>query len=112
MAALAAAIAMDIMTPGDRSDDWLTVRSGLRLAVGTSNAVVIDAERQALEIRVTTPGMLEGRRSGAPIGYHASVIQDGRTIGSTVMEPYVVLDGGIILSLSGQTELKIPFRRV
>ncbi|MEZ5934146.1 MAG: hypothetical protein R3F54_19855 [Alphaproteobacteria bacterium] len=101
LADLAAAVALDVMNPPDRADFTIEIAAGMPLALGDDNAVQVDAEGRALTITVTQASWLGPSRDGAVIDFAARVLRDGRLIGRTIAEPYSVVRGGRLLSLSG-----------
>lgn len=110
VASLAAEVALDTMQPRFRPDGWLMVDIGIPVEVGEHNAVWIDQALRITRVVTTDPGLLDGRQGGSALYIGADVIQDGRSIGTLIDESYVVLENGIIRSLSGQRSLKVGYR--
>lgn len=111
IADLAAEVAMETMVPNRVPDFWIHAVIGTPVVTGEINAVTVDSELRTLEARTTDSGLVHGHQDGAAIYVGSEVLQDNRSLGQTMTEPYVVLDDGVIQSLSGQAELKVGCRR-
>jgi hypothetical protein len=109
IAALAAEVAMDVMKPEDRPDGWITFREGVRLIPGPANAVDVDANGAVKTIVVENPRFLKGIWS-LGIGYETRVLRQAQTIAAMLYEPYMVVDGGRLQSIDGQSTLSVPIR--
>lgn len=108
LAALVAAVALEVMRGEPEPVCWITVPAGIPVRLGSENAVLCDADLVARAVRTTDPLMVEGRRVGAAI-YLASRVYgaDGGLIGFTALEPIVTVEDGIIRMMSGQTTVRI-----
>jgi len=111
IAAMVADVAMESMLASNIPDFWVVAAAGTPVVGGETNAVHVDAAFRVVEVRTTDRSLVEGRRDGAPLYFDSEVVQDGRIIGRTVTEPYVVLHDGTIRTLSGQRELRVGCRR-
>ncbi|MCB1719748.1 MAG: hypothetical protein KDK05_31855, partial [Candidatus Competibacteraceae bacterium] len=78
--------------------------------LGTHGMVQVDTELRALSIVTSDATLLQGSSNGAAIYIGSEVLQGKQRLGVTVTEPYVVLEQGRIISLSGQPSLRIGFR--
>ena len=112
IAALAADTALETMAPMLRADAWVLVNAGTRLALGDVNALVVDDAMVVQEVITTDRRLLDGRQNGAAIYLHSFVRQGERLLGRTTAEPYVVVEGGRIVSMSGQTSLRLGIQFV
>jgi hypothetical protein len=110
LAALAAARALDVITPEDRQDRMIEIASGTVLKLAGENAVHVDDRGRAVLVTVTSASWLGPRQDGAAIDFAAAVRQDGRLNGHTVTEPYCVVEHGRIRSLSGKPLVTIGMR--
>ena len=72
--------------------------------------MILADEDRALAIVVSRPALLSGRVSGAPIAWRTAVERHGRRLGFTTSEPYGLIEGGRILSLSGQDRVRVGVR--
>ncbi len=109
LASLAAEVAMDVMQPDDRPDGWITLHEGVRLAAGAVNAVEIDADGAVEAIVVADARFLSGCWS-LGIGYETGVIRRAEQIAVMLYEPYMVVNDGVLRTIDGQTEFRIPVR--
>lgn len=112
LAGMIADIALETMVSRVQTDQWLLVESGTPVHLGANNRVHIDAERRALSVFTTDANLLRERANGAAIYLDSDVCQGNLCIGKTITEPYVVLEHGRIVSLSGQQSLRIGFRAI
>jgi len=112
LAALAADVAMETMRPMWRADGWIVVEAGTEVALGDVPRVLVDADMVARRIVTLDSDLLEGRRNGAAIYLHALVEQGGRILGRTIAEPNVSVKDRRIVSMSGQTRLRLPFQAI
>ncbi|MEM8952234.1 MAG: hypothetical protein AAGC99_23235, partial [Pseudomonadota bacterium] len=103
-------VALDAMKPEDRADFWITIAAGTPIELGDTNAVNVDDDGCAFGINVTQSSWLGPGRDGAVIDFAAVVRRDGRTIGHTITEPYCVVRGGRLVSLSGRDRVTIGVR--
>lgn len=110
LAALAADVAMETMRPTSRADGWIVVEAGTELVLGDAAAVVVDDDMVAIRVVTVDPGLLQGRTNGAAIYLHALVEQGERVLGRTIAEPNVTVQDRRIVSMSGQSRLRLPFQ--
>ena len=108
---MAADVALETMRPTWSPEFWIEASAGTRVQLGESNFVRVDSDLRVLEITTTDPSLLRGRRDGSPIYIGSDVWQDGKRLGCTVFEPYIVLVDGVIESLIGQRSLWLGCRR-
>ena len=111
IAAMAVDVAMETMRPSWAPEFWIEASAGIRVVLGEHNLVRVDAELRVLEVTTTDPSLLRGRQDGSPIYIGSQVWQNGRRLGYTVVEPYVVVVDGVIESLIGQRSLRVGCRR-
>lgn len=107
LAPLAAAIALDTMSPPDRIDFHVIVAAGTPVVAGAANAVVLGDGERAERVEVTRAAFLHGTAEGAVIGPNAVVRRGDAVLGRTLFEPYGVVSDGRIRSLSGVEEVRI-----
>lgn len=112
IATLAADTALETMTPSLREDSWIVVKAGTPVAVGEVGAVLVDERMEAVQVITTDRHLLDGLQNGAAIYLHSLVRQGDRLLGRTITEPYVVVNGGRIVSMSGQTSLRLAIQFV
>ena len=111
IASLAADVAMETMLPARAPDFWIHAAAGTPVLLGDADSITVDSDLRVVEVRTTDGSLLQGRRDGAAIYLGSEVRQDGKLLGRTTTEPYVVLQDGIIESLIGQHEIKLGCRR-
>ena len=110
LANVVADIALETMAPTFHPDRFLLVEAGIPVRLGEQGVVQVNAELRAISVITTDASLLHDQCNGAAIYIGSEVSQAGRRLGATVTEPYVVLEQGRIVSLSGQTSLRIGFR--
>ena len=111
IADMAADVAMETMRPTHLPEFRIEANAGTPVVLGARNAVRVAPDLRVLEVTTTDASLLSGRKDGAPIYIGSHVWQDGKRLGYTVFEPYVVLVDGVIESLIGQRTLRIGCRR-
>lgn len=111
IADMAAEVAMETMQPANLPEFWVEASAGTLVVLGECNTVRVDPDLRVLEVTTTDASLLSGRQDGAPIYIGSQVLQDGKRLGHTVFEPYVVLVDGVIESLIGQRTLLVGCRR-
>ena len=109
LAALAAEVAIDVMLPEDRPNGWITFAEGVSLAPGPSNAIDIGANGTVERIVIRNRKFLEGRWS-LGIGYETPVMREAKPVAVVLYEPYMVVDGGRLCTIDGQSQLSVPIR--
>jgi len=110
LAALAAEIALAVLAPAAEPTGSVTVRAGTPLTRGDRPRVHVDGDGIAQRIETTDARLLDGEHNCAAIYLGADVVQDGRVLGRTLYEPNAVVANGIVLTLSGQSEIAIGYR--
>jgi hypothetical protein len=73
---------------------------------------MVDGELAIQQVMTTDATLLHGLQGGAAVYIGSEILLNGELIGSTLTEPYVILEEGVIRSLSGQDKIRIGFRRV
>ena len=111
IAMMAVEVAVETMQPAWSPEFWIEASAGTRVVHGESNSVRVDSDLRVLEVTTTDPSLLRGRRDGSPIYIGSHVWQDGKRLGYTVFEPYIVLVDGVIESLIGQRSMRVGCRR-
>lgn len=111
IATMAVDVAMETMRPSWAPEFWIEASAGMQVVLGEHNLVRVDADLRVLEVTTTDPSLLRGRQDGSPIYIGSQVWQNGKRLGYTVFEPYVVLVDGVIESLIGQRSLRVGCRR-
>ena len=112
IADMAADVAMETMQPTGSPEFWIEANAGTPVVLGDCNAVRVTHDLRVTEVTTTDASLLSGRRDGAPIYIGSHVWQDGRRLGYTVFEPYIVLVDGVIESLIGQRTMRVGCRRI
>jgi hypothetical protein len=111
IAELAADTALAVMARNGNPDGWVVVEAGTPVELGDRSRVELDNHGHVQRIVTTDSGLLHGRRNGAAIYLDAEVRRDGQLLGRTTFEPNIVLQDGQIVSLSGQTRMRLGYRR-
>ncbi len=109
LAPLVADIALSVMAPPDRAAGDIVVTAGTPVIHGPRNRVLVDADNKAVSIESENAALTSGRHNCAAVYLGAEVVKDGMVIGRTLMEPNVMVEDGSVQSLSGQSEVRIPF---
>jgi hypothetical protein len=111
LAPLVAAVALEVLAPPYVVAGHAVVRAGTPLVLGDAHRVALGPDGVATLIETTDARILSGRHVCAAVYLGASIVQDGMILGRTVVEPNVLVEGGRILRLSGQTEVRVPYAR-
>jgi hypothetical protein len=75
--------------------------------------VLVDERREAVQAITTERRLLDGSRTAPRSTSTRWCARAGdRLIGRTITEPHVVVDGGRIVSMSGQTSLRLAIQRI
>ena len=111
IAQTAVEVAVETMRPSWSPEFWVEASAGTPVVLGESNFLKVDADLRVLDVTTTDPSLLGGRRDGSPIYIGSHVWQDGKRLGYTVFEPYIVLADGVIESLIGQRSMRVGCRR-
>ncbi len=109
IAMLAADIALLTMAPAGLAVGSIEVASGTPLASGPTHRILLDGDGKVMRIETPDTRLLAGRHNCAAVYLGADVVQGGIVIGTTLVEPNVVVEDGLIVSLSGQPQVSIPF---
>jgi hypothetical protein len=111
LADLAAEIALDIMLRRDDPDAEMIVRTGTPVVAGPDDRVLVNANLEAVEIHTSDARLASGRWNCAAIYLGARVVRDGRILGTTLIEPNMIVENGKLVSMSGQHEVRIGMRK-
>jgi hypothetical protein len=110
LAGLAADLALGVMVPNNHSDGEFKVHAGAPVVYGKENRVLLDGN-VAVRIETTDQRIVTGCHNCAAIYLGARVMKDGLNIGRTVLEPNVIVQDGRIVKMSGQTSIRIGYRK-
>lgn len=109
LAPLVADIGFGQMVEAEPVIDWFTVSAGTPIVYGEVDAVEVDGEGVALRVVTSDRTFTDRERSGVGIYLHSRVRHRGRVLGKTLFEPVCVVRDGYLLTLSGQTMLRISY---
>lgn len=109
LATLVAEIAMGVLTRQLAPLGHAIVKCGTPLVLGTANRLVINDAGVATHVEVMSRLLLDERLMCAAIYLGAEVVQNGIVLGTTSLEPNVLVDGGKIVRLSGQKVFSVPY---
>lgn len=110
IAALAADIGLAIMGC-PVVDGSFVVRAGVPVVAGTMHRVELDARGEVVEIETSDHRIVQGRHNCAAIYLGSRVMREGRLLGTTILEPNVVVGDGLIITLNGRDCMEIGYRR-
>lgn len=110
LAEFAAGVALDCLSPPDRSDFEVTFEAPTPLTLGDDNEALVDANGRILAIQVTQPNWLGERFEGAALNVHAAIRCGDKLLGHAVSEPYCIARNHEIVSMSGGTSARIAVR--
>lgn len=88
---------------------WFTIAAGTPIVYGEVDAVEVDREGIAVKVVTSDRTFTDRARSGVGIYLHSMVRHHGRVLGKTLFEPVCVVRDGYLLTLSGQTTLRISY---
>jgi len=109
LAPLVADIGFRQMVEVDPIAGWFTLTAGIPIVYGEVNAVEIDEQGLAQKVVTSDRTFTDRDRSGVGIYLHSLVRQNGKILGKTRFEPICVVREGRILTLSGQTTLRMSY---
>ena len=109
LAPLLAEIALQVMAPEHVRAGEVVVRSGTPVSHAGANRVLVDGSLVATAIESTDARIVTGLHNCAAIYLGAQVVRAGTVLGTTLVEPNTVVEGGRVLTLSGQSTFRIPF---
>jgi hypothetical protein len=111
LADLAAEIALDIMLRRDDANGEIIVRAGTPVVAGPDDRVLVNVNLEAVQIQTSDVRLVSGRWNCAAIYLGARVVRDDRILGTTLIEPNMIVENGKLVSISGQHEVRIGMRR-
>jgi len=111
LAVLAAEVALDAMLARLVPDSEVVLRAGTPVVFGAEDHIRVDADLNVVEVQTTDPRLVAGVWNCAAVYLGAKVLRDGAPLGSTVVEPNIVVENGRIVSMSGQQVFRLGFRR-
>ena len=112
LAEFAAGVALDCLSPPDRSDFEVLFEAPTPLHLGDKNEARVDAQGRILAIQVTQPNWLGECFEGAALNFHAAIRRGDRLLGHAVSEPYCVARNHEVVSMSGGIRARIAVRSV
>ena len=112
LAQLVAEIVADIMEASPQPLGEIIVRAGTPVRHADRHRVIVDENLEAVQIETIDPRIAEGRHNCAAIYFGAAVVLNGEGIGTTAVEPNVVIEDGVVKRLSGQSAFRVPFNAV
>lgn len=108
LAALVAEMAMARLRPKSEAVGAVELRAGVPIVTSeAASAVIINADR-TVTLRLAT-AYHGDRLWSAGLGPAAPVIEDGRTIGHALEDPFLLIKDGKVLSANGKTSIALPF---
>jgi Domain of unknown function (DUF6963) len=112
LALLVAEIAADVMTAGAQPLGQIVVKAGTPVRLADCHRVIVDERFEAVQIDTRDPQLATGTHNCAAVYLGAAVVRNGEVIGTTTVEPNVVIEDGVVKRLSGQSAFRIPFNTV
>lgn len=109
LAPLVADIGFRQMVEVDPVIGWFTLSVGIPIVYGEGDAVDIDEQGVAIKVVTSDRTFTDRARSGVGIYLHSLVRQNGRVLGKTLVEPICTVSDGRLLTLSGQTTLRMSY---
>jgi hypothetical protein len=111
LAHLVADIAMETMLGLSLPQKWIIVRAGTPIELGEQDSVIVDGGLVATKIVTTDSRIFAGVWNCAAVYLGSRVIRGHDVLGATIVEPNMVVEDGRLASMSGQSEIRIGFRR-
>jgi hypothetical protein len=109
LAPLVADIGFRQMVQVDSIVGWFTIAAGVPIVYGEVDAVEIDEQGAAQKVVTSDRTFTDRDRSGVGIYLHSLVHQNGQVLGKTLFEPICLVRNGRILTMSGQTTLRMSY---
>jgi len=111
LAPLVADIALESMLMLSLPQGWITVKAGTPVEAGTEDVVIVDQDLVATKVVTTDARIVAGYWNCAAVYLGSGVIRDRKILGLTTVEPNMVVEDGRLVSMSGQSDLQIGFRK-
>lgn len=109
LAMLAAEIALDVMIGEPTSIGTIVVNAGTVVTLGPEALIEVDANSVATRLVTTDPLVMQGTHICAPIYAGSPIHRAGKIVGYSRLEPIVELVDGRVVSLIGQSSLRIDY---
>lgn len=109
LAPLVADIGLRQMVEVDPVVGYFIISAGIPLVYGEVDAVEIDEQGVAQTVVTSDRTFTDRERSGVGIYLHSLVRQNGRVLGKTLFEPICLVRDSRLLTMSGQTTLRMSY---
>ncbi len=109
LAPLVADIGWRQMVPSNPAIGSFTITAGVPIIYGEVDAVDINDQGDAIRVVTSDRTFTDRERSGVGIYLHSQVREGGRVLGKTLFEPICLVRAGRILTMSGQTTLRMSY---
>lgn len=109
LAPLLAEAGLETMLRAREPAGRVEVRAGTPVVAAAQDRVIVDDRMVAVRIETTDAPIAAGRHNCAAIYVGSRVMRNGTTLGVTMEEPNVVVDGGRVVSLSGQPRFLVGY---
>jgi hypothetical protein len=109
LAPLVADIGWRQMVAIDPIAGWFTLSAGTPIIYGEVDAVEVDEQGIAQKVVTSDLTFTDRDRSGVGIYLHSQVRQNGQILGKTLFEPICIVRDGRLLTMSGQTTLRMSY---
>lgn len=111
LADLAVEVALDVMLQRFEPDGEIVLRAGTPVVFAQSNRVLVDDALVVVEVQTNDARIVTGTWNCVAVYLGSRVIRDDAEIGVTETEPNMMVEDGRLVSMSGQQEVRIGFRR-
>jgi hypothetical protein len=109
LAPLVADLGFRQMVEGNPIMGWVMLSADTPVVYGEVDALEVDMEGKVEQVITSDRTFTDRSRSGVAIYLHSLVRQNGQVIGKTLFEPICVVDQGRILTMSGQSQLRMSY---
>jgi hypothetical protein len=101
---------MLVMLPDPAPAGEIVIRSGTPFVASDAHRVIVGANGEVERIETDVAFLTRGRHNCAAVYLGAPVLRDGVMVGTTLVEPNVIVEDGRVVSLSGQPVFRIPYK--
>lgn len=111
LADLAAEVAIEVMLGRQQPEGEVILRAGTPVVSGNVDRVLVDEGLVGIEVQTTDARLVAGRWNFAAVYLGSRVMQGESELGSIMSEPNMIVEDGCLVSMSGQREVRIGFRK-
>jgi hypothetical protein len=109
LAPLLADVGLEAMVPARVPLGSIDVCAGIPVIASEHDRVIVDGGGVAVRIETTDGRIVRGRQNCAAVYLGSAVVRGDEVLGTTMEEPNVVVENGVVIILSGQPRFTIRY---